>query len=566
VGTGVQFTLKVIDKASAVFDKIGLSLGNLKLAVSGLGAHLATGLAVGGAAAAGLLALLARNAVNLAGSFEQAMLAFTHMLGSPGAARSYLEELQVFANKTPFEFPELVDTAQKLMAVGMAAKDVIPSMTAIGDAVSGLGGSAEVMGRVRYAITQIITAGKVMGTEMRQLTEANIPAWRYLAEAIGTTTAGAMDMVTKGAVDSKFGLDALLKGMTRDFGGMMAIQSRSLFGVISTLRDTFNFGLRQLGEAALPGLKQLAVTLTILSERLFSKDNLKNITAFFSGIFSDENAFKAAAFIGNMVAGIEYLGDSIKIVWDGSKTAVATFAEYAVSALIDVGNFVTFIINKINGAGGLEVALLKLGHSILEFLRPLAQYLAFGEAMSTWWDTGSPMKAADKYKSFMSDFDRGMKYSDQEIKNKELSIQPLPYVSNELRDAIAASVKAGILSPNSAWEELGRVKSERALGIQGELFGAWKEAGAFLADTIKPQKTALDTIAGNTGQLVNQNKSALSAIFGNGGDRMQAMQTRARFGNLNTKGGGLSVNVTVATPQDAATLRYALQYAASMNR
>jgi len=80
--------------------------------------------------------------------------------------------------------------------------------------------------------------------------------------------------------------------------------------------------------------------------------------------------------------------------------------------------------------------------------------------------------------------------------------------------------------------------------------------------TMSPLQSAAAQTATNTGIIAQQNKSVLAAIFGNGGDRMQAMATRARFGNLNSKGGGLSVNITVATPQDAERLRYALQLAA----
>src|SRR5689334_15932802 len=78
-----------------------------------------------------------------AGKMEQFQVGFTTLLHSGTAATAMLNELRDFASHTPFSFPETVQAAQRLMAMGTAAKDVIPHMTAIGNAVSALGGSMD---------------------------------------------------------------------------------------------------------------------------------------------------------------------------------------------------------------------------------------------------------------------------------------------------------------------------------------------------------------------------------------------------------------------------------------
>lgn len=213
------------------------------------------GTAVGFAAAqvAGSLAGMAKDAlaagINFNAMKEQAQTAFTTMLGSGQEARRFLDDLQSFAAKTPFEFPELVTAAQRMKAMGFEAGAVIPTLTSIGDAVAGLGGGAETINRVVTAFGQIQARGKAAAQEMMQLTEAGIPAWKYLADAIGVSVPEAMKLVERGAVDAQTTISAVRSGMDRDFGGMMAQQSQTWNGMVSTVKDNTRI---VIGEAVKP--------------------------------------------------------------------------------------------------------------------------------------------------------------------------------------------------------------------------------------------------------------------------------------------------------------------------
>jgi hypothetical protein len=114
------------------------------------------GLAAGGIAIAGGVAGL-----KLASDWEQATLAFTNMLHSGEKANSFMGALQEFAAKTPFELPGLIQGARRLMAFGINARNVLPDIEAIGDAVSAMGGSADMIDRVTMAIGQMQAKGKV---------------------------------------------------------------------------------------------------------------------------------------------------------------------------------------------------------------------------------------------------------------------------------------------------------------------------------------------------------------------------------------------------------------------
>jgi len=75
----------------------------------------------------------AKGFVEQAAEFEQADIAFTTILGSAELAQDKLEELFQFAAKTPFTIPGIQASAKQLLAVGITADDLIPTLKSLGD-------------------------------------------------------------------------------------------------------------------------------------------------------------------------------------------------------------------------------------------------------------------------------------------------------------------------------------------------------------------------------------------------------------------------------------------------
>lgn len=236
--------------ANAVSDRLihvgdGLIAAGSKLA--DVGGKLTAGITV---PLAGATAAVGTFALKTASAAETTEISFTTMLGSEEAALSMMEELADFAAHTPFELSGLQTATRQLLAYGFTAEDVIPMLTAVGDATAALGTGQAGIESVTRALGQMQTRGKVSAEEMLQLTEAGIPAWEYLARAIGTDTAGAMDAVTKGAVSASEGIDAIVSGMENDFGGMMEEQSKTVEGLFSNLSDAIEQPLMKLRDSS----------------------------------------------------------------------------------------------------------------------------------------------------------------------------------------------------------------------------------------------------------------------------------------------------------------------------
>lgn len=231
----------ILIKIGANSSELRKELANTKKELEtnlGSAAMTASNIAVAGIAGiAASLGALGVKAVQAAGSFQQTQAAMTNMLGSAERAQSLLSDLQNFAAKTPFEFNDVAAATQKFLAFGFTAEQVIPTLTAVGDAAAGVGLGKEGVDRVTLALGQMAAKAKVQSDEMLQLTEAGIPAWQMLADKIGVSVPKAMDMVSKGAVDAQTGLQALVGGMEEKFGGMMEQQSSTITGTWSNMMD-----------------------------------------------------------------------------------------------------------------------------------------------------------------------------------------------------------------------------------------------------------------------------------------------------------------------------------------
>lgn len=179
---------------------------------------------------------------------QNSSIAFTTMLGSGQKAQVFLDQLKQFAKSTPFSFGDLVTNAQNMMGMGIAAKDVIPDLTALGDSVASIGGSSEQVKQVTLAFDQMAAKGTLDMGNMNQLMEGGVPnALKIMAAGFHKTTGQMIEMISTGKVQSSVALPMLIEGLekgtsaTAALGGMMDKQSQTFTGALSNIGD----GLQQ---------------------------------------------------------------------------------------------------------------------------------------------------------------------------------------------------------------------------------------------------------------------------------------------------------------------------------
>nr|DAN42670.1 MAG TPA: Minor tail protein [Caudoviricetes sp.] len=302
-------TSKAISSLGSGFSKAGTVLT----------AAVTAPLAIAGVKAAQWASQTAANA-------EQVDIAFNTMLG-PERAKKMIADLVEFAKTTPFEMAGLNKATQQMLAYGFAANDIIPMLTDMGNATAALGAGQQGIDAITRALGQMHGKGIAASQEMMQLTEVGIHAWEYLARALHTDVAGAMEMVTKKAVSADVAIAAIRAGMQGDFGGLMIKQSRTLTGVLSNLSD--------------------AATATIM--KMYQTDSYKKMTDALSKLADP----------------IQKLVESLMPLFERGMEALAAMATNAANAINQMSaSDIQTIAKSIGMLAGTGPALLVIGKSM----------------------------------------------------------------------------------------------------------------------------------------------------------------------------------------------------------
>ncbi len=216
-------------------------------ALIGRGA-IAAAAAIAGMSAGGLYA------TRLAGEAEQTSISFEVLLGSATRAKKVMLDLNRFAASTPFEFPELANSARNLIAFGVSTQKLMPTLKSLGEISAGLKIPYQELSEI-YG--KILVQGRVFAEDINQLQGRGIPISQALAKNFGTTAQNIREMVSAGKIgfpDIERAFESLT-GKGGRFFNLMQRQSKSLLGLWSTLKDNFNLLLVDLGNRAMPEMK-----------------------------------------------------------------------------------------------------------------------------------------------------------------------------------------------------------------------------------------------------------------------------------------------------------------------
>jgi tape measure domain-containing protein len=310
---------KKIDQGESRFRRMGTS-------VMGVASKIAAGLGVTLGVAATVKGLWEAASAGIAynSSIQQTTISLTTMLGSQEKANALIEEMTEFAAKTPFEFPELADAGTKLLAFGVEAKDIIPTMTTLGDLAAALnipiGELGELYGKAKVQ-------GRLYMEDINQLTGRGIPVIQEFAKQFGVSESEVRKLVEAGKIGFPQ-LEKALSDLTGEggkFHGLMEAQSKSLAGQWSTFKDTLT---QILGKLTGP-------VFTWLSESVLPKLNaaLGGVSDALSGTGGVLDTFsgKGAALGGVIEAVMGIMGftkDLFITAWPAIKAIVGPIIDW----------------------------------------------------------------------------------------------------------------------------------------------------------------------------------------------------------------------------------------------
>jgi hypothetical protein len=182
--------------------------------------------------------------------------------------------------------------------------------------------------------------------DLLQMTEAGLPVWKLLSEALGKPVSEIRKLSEQGKLMTADVLPKLEAQMHKDYGGAMAKQSQTLSGLWSTLMDTFHQGL---GDALLPMepmLRKVIPTATRVMGEAF-KGLGEATAAFFDGISGHVTRAEAInSWTARLGLGIRALVEAFKNGSTGSDGFIGAMEHVGV-ALHHAWDRITFIVSVI---------------------------------------------------------------------------------------------------------------------------------------------------------------------------------------------------------------------------
>lgn len=244
-----------------------------------------------------------RAVVDIGGELENQKIAMASILQDEGKATTIFNQIKKLAVASPFGVMDLNQYAKQLSAYSIPYNELYDTMKRLADISAGVGVD---MGRIILAFGQIKAAKFLKGTELRQLTEANIPMVDKLAERFSklegriVSADEVLDMISKKKVTFEDVKDVLWE-LTDDggmFHNMQEVLSESVKSKWKNLADAIDIMLGDIAESMGSTLKWTAESLTTLAQ------NWKEVVPFITAATAAFGTYRVAVYAGSRAMGV----------------------------------------------------------------------------------------------------------------------------------------------------------------------------------------------------------------------------------------------------------------------
>lgn len=251
---------QVARTSESTSDRTSRSLGNVGSALTRL---------TGGLGFALLAKQVWDTGLGFATFTQNTEIALSTLLGSDVAARQFLATIMDFAKTTPYAFTDLTTQAQKLLSAGFDTEQIVPILTAVGDAATGMGKGVQGIDSITRALGQINTKGRLQSEELLQLSENGVNGLKILANQAGMSTIEYQKLITAGLIPADEAIAGLVEGIengttgvngqTAAFTGLME-KIKGAGGITATV-DSANTAFRNMSGALVDELTPAYLSL-----------------------------------------------------------------------------------------------------------------------------------------------------------------------------------------------------------------------------------------------------------------------------------------------------------------
>lgn len=248
LGKGAKQAAQGMREAKNETDALASSIGKLKGMIAG-------------AFTLGAITSFGKKALEASANMEVLRQGLDFVLGSSAETEKLINGMKDLGEQSSYDTNQLIPLARQWVNMGDDAETAVSKMTKIIDLGSAFGLTAEQIGSATLALTQMSSAGKINGQDMLQLTNANIPAWKLLADAMGLSVAEVRELSEKGALGED-AINTLWDAIEQRTQGATARMNGTLMACFSNLEEEAQNSMAVVGD--------------IISNALDLKDVLKS--------------------------------------------------------------------------------------------------------------------------------------------------------------------------------------------------------------------------------------------------------------------------------------------------
>lgn len=234
LGKGAKQAAQGMREAKSETDALASSLGKLKGMIAG-------------AFTLGAITSFGKKALEASANMEVLRQGLDFVLGSSTETEKLINGMKDLGEQSAYDTNQLIPLARQWVNMGDDAETAVSKMTKIVDLGSAFGLTTEQIGSATLALTQMSSAGRINGQDMLQLTNANIPAWKLLADAMGLSVAEVRELSEKGALGED-AINTLWDAIEQRTQGATARMNGTLMACFSNLEEEAQNSMAVVGD------------------------------------------------------------------------------------------------------------------------------------------------------------------------------------------------------------------------------------------------------------------------------------------------------------------------------
>jgi tape measure domain-containing protein len=246
-------------------------------------------------------------------------------------AKTQMKEFLQIARDTAFLPQQVVDIGQSFIAFGFTAEETNRTLRATADAIAALNLPQDAIHRILFALGQIRVKGRVMGEELRQLANANIPAYEYLAQAFGKNVT-QLNKIGDANIPAQAGIEAIVAGLERQYGGASERIRETTTGQFEILKGDLQAIMGGITFTAFEAAGGRLERITDVTGKMFKLALEGNLTFYDMVRILDD----ATGGVFHLVTAMESLHGWLKATWGSVKLVLSVLSPFIKITLIAV--------------------------------------------------------------------------------------------------------------------------------------------------------------------------------------------------------------------------------------